>query len=151
MGVGFLGGGFGLGALGLAAAAADGDVAEYAALGPVAAAGLAEVAGLGEVVVVVVAELGVERVASRALQRLVVREEVGPQTTVYSASAAAAEEPAAAPSYRMYILHLKFYDQSNRKAWNQNHNTESLRRPAARISREIYFSGRSSHLVTEGF
>lgn len=61
MGVGFLGGGFGLGALGLAAAAADGDVAEDAALGPVAAAGLAEVARLGEVVVT---ELGVGRIAA---------------------------------------------------------------------------------------
>jgi hypothetical protein len=42
-----------------AAATADGDVAERAALGPVPAARLAEVARLGEVVVVVVAELGV--------------------------------------------------------------------------------------------
>ncbi|KAI3416881.1 BSD domain-containing protein [Psidium guajava] len=65
--------GLGLGgALGFPAAAADGDVAEDAALGPVPPAALAEVAGLGEVVVVVVAEFGVERVAARALQRLVV-------------------------------------------------------------------------------
>jgi len=52
--------------LGLAAPAADGDVAEGPAFCPVPAAGLAEVAGLGEVVVVVVAELGVGGVASRA-------------------------------------------------------------------------------------
>lgn len=38
------------------ASAADGDVAEGAAFGPVAAASLAEMAGLGEVVVVVVTE-----------------------------------------------------------------------------------------------
>ncbi|KAG0452199.1 hypothetical protein HPP92_026076 [Vanilla planifolia] len=50
----------------LQAAAADGDVAEGAAFGPVAAAALAEVAGLCEAVVVVVAELGVRRVAARA-------------------------------------------------------------------------------------
>jgi len=57
----------GAGALGvLAAASADGDVAEGAAVGPVAAAGLAEVARLGVVVVVVVAELGVGGVAPRA-------------------------------------------------------------------------------------
>ncbi|MFS7974044.1 hypothetical protein Hanom_Chr09g00863821 [Helianthus anomalus] len=49
-----------------AAAAADGDVSEGAAVGPVAAAGLAEVTGLGEVVVVVVAEFGVGGVAAGA-------------------------------------------------------------------------------------
>jgi hypothetical protein len=48
--------------------AADGDVAERAAAGPVAAAGAAEVAGLGEGVVVEVAELGVGGVAARALE-----------------------------------------------------------------------------------
>uniref|UniRef100_A0A8R7QJD1 Uncharacterized protein n=1 Tax=Triticum urartu TaxID=4572 RepID=A0A8R7QJD1_TRIUA len=57
----------------LAAAAADGDVAERAALGPVAAARLAEVARLGEVVVVVVAELGVGGVAPGATQRRLLR------------------------------------------------------------------------------
>lgn len=41
------------------AAAADGDVAEGAAFGPVAAASLAEMAGLREVVVVVVTEFRV--------------------------------------------------------------------------------------------
>jgi hypothetical protein len=51
---------------GLARAAADGDVAEGSALGPVAAAGPAEVARLRRVVVVVVAELGVPRLAPRA-------------------------------------------------------------------------------------
>lgn len=50
----------------LAAATADGDVAERAAVGPVAAARLAEVAGLREIVVVVVAEFGVGGVAPRA-------------------------------------------------------------------------------------
>ena len=64
----------GAGALGVfAAAAADGDVAEGAAVGPVAAAGLAEVAGLGVVVVVVVAELGVGGVAAWARQVLLLR------------------------------------------------------------------------------
>lgn len=63
--------GGGAGALGvLAGAAADGDVAEGPAMSPVATAGLAEVAGLREVVVVVVAELGVGRVAARARQLL---------------------------------------------------------------------------------
>jgi len=56
--------------LGLPAAAADGDVTEGAAFGPVAAAGLAEVAGLAQAVVVVVAELCVGRVAPRALEGL---------------------------------------------------------------------------------
>lgn len=52
--------GCGAGAFGgFAAAATDGDVAEGAAVGPVTAAGLTEVTGLREVVVVVVAELGV--------------------------------------------------------------------------------------------
>jgi hypothetical protein len=50
----------------LARAAADGDVAEGSALGPVSPAGLAEVARLRRVVVVVVAELGVPRLAPRA-------------------------------------------------------------------------------------
>jgi hypothetical protein len=58
------------GALRLAAAAAHGDVAQDAALGPVPAAALAEVARLRQVVVVVVAELGVGRLAPRALHRL---------------------------------------------------------------------------------
>lgn len=50
-------GGGGAGALGiLPATAANGDVAEGAAVGPVSAAGLTEVAGLREVIVVVVAE-----------------------------------------------------------------------------------------------
>lgn len=43
----------------LASATADGDVAESAASGPVAAAVFAEVTGLGEVVVVEVAEFGI--------------------------------------------------------------------------------------------
>ena len=58
-----------LDALVLSASAADGDVAEGAAAGPVSLAGLAEVARLGQAVVVVVAELGVRRVAPRAPQR----------------------------------------------------------------------------------
>jgi len=67
-------GGFGgfVGAFGFAAAASDRDVAEDAPFGPVAAAVFAEVAGLGEVVVVVVTELGVERITAGALKRLVV-------------------------------------------------------------------------------
>jgi len=64
------------------------------------------VAGLREVVVVVVTELGVERVATGSLQRLVVLVDVGPQTTVYS-SATTEEPAAAAASNRMYILHLR--------------------------------------------
>uniref|UniRef100_A0A8R7UKR1 Uncharacterized protein n=1 Tax=Triticum urartu TaxID=4572 RepID=A0A8R7UKR1_TRIUA len=65
------GGGRGLGGLGAlvaAAAAPDGDVAERAAAGPVASAGLAEVTGLREGVVVEVAELGVGGLAARALE-----------------------------------------------------------------------------------
>ncbi|KAF5468341.1 hypothetical protein F2P56_012499 [Juglans regia] len=57
----------------LAGATTDGDVAKGAALGPIAAAGLAEVAGLGEVVVVVVAELGGGGTAARARERLSLR------------------------------------------------------------------------------
>jgi hypothetical protein len=60
------------GALVLAASSSDGDVAERAALGPVAAARLAEVARLREAVIVVVAELGVRGLAPRALERLIV-------------------------------------------------------------------------------
>lgn len=52
----------------LSAAAADGYVAEGAAVSPVPTAGLAEVARLGEVVVVVVAELGVWGIASGAFE-----------------------------------------------------------------------------------
>ena len=65
------GGGGGFGALGaLAGATADGNVPKGAAFGPVAAAALAEVARLRDVVVVVVAELGVGGVASGAPQVL---------------------------------------------------------------------------------
>ena len=54
------GGGASAGAFrGFASAAADGNVAESSAVSPVTAAGFAEVARLGEVVVVVVTELGV--------------------------------------------------------------------------------------------
>ena len=57
------------GALGvLAAAATHRNVAESAALGPVAAAVLAEVAGLGEIVVVVVAEFSVGGFTARAFE-----------------------------------------------------------------------------------
>ena len=48
-----------------AESAADGNVEERAAFGPVSAAGFAEVARLVEVVVVEVAELGVRRAAAR--------------------------------------------------------------------------------------
>ena len=66
--VGVVGGGFGLvGAFGFTATTADGDIAKDAAFGPVAAAVLAEMARLGEVVVVVVTELGVKGVTARAL------------------------------------------------------------------------------------
>lgn len=44
---------------GLTGSAADGDIPERAAFGPVAATGFTEVPGLGEAVVVEVAELGV--------------------------------------------------------------------------------------------
>ena len=57
----------GRGAFVLAGAAADWDVAEGAAFGPVATACFAEVSGLREAVVVVVAEFGVGGVAARAL------------------------------------------------------------------------------------
>jgi len=53
----------------LPAAGSDGDIAEGAAGGPVAVAGLAEVAGLVDVVVVEVAELGLLALAPRARQR----------------------------------------------------------------------------------
>lgn len=52
----------------LPAAAANGDVAEGAAAGPVALAGLAEMSGLGEAVIVVVAELGIGGVAAGAFE-----------------------------------------------------------------------------------
>ena len=89
-------GGFG-GAFGFAATAADGDVAEDAAFGPVAAAVFAEVTGLGEVVVVVVAELGVEGVAARALQGLLA-------LMVGSEPPVAGEKPPSA--HGVYFLHL---------------------------------------------
>ena len=57
----------------LAAATADGDVAEGAAMGPVPATGFAEVARLGVVVVVVVAELGVGGLATGAGEVLLLR------------------------------------------------------------------------------
>ncbi len=50
----------------LTGATADGDVTEGPTVGPVATAGLAEVAWLREVVVVVVAELGVGGVTAWA-------------------------------------------------------------------------------------
>jgi len=59
----------GLGAAVLAAAAADGDVAERAAFGPVASAGFAEIAGLRQAVVVVVTEFGVAGSATRTIGR----------------------------------------------------------------------------------
>uniref|UniRef100_A0A0A9E796 Uncharacterized protein n=1 Tax=Arundo donax TaxID=35708 RepID=A0A0A9E796_ARUDO len=62
-------GGVALAAAPVLAAAADGHVAERAALGPVPAARLAEVPRLRAAVVVVVAELGVGGVAPRALPR----------------------------------------------------------------------------------
>ena len=61
--------GGGLSAAVLATAAADGDVAERAAFGPVASAGFAEIAGLRQAVVVVVTEFGVGRSATRAIGR----------------------------------------------------------------------------------
>nr|GMC54554.1 hypothetical protein PanWU01x14_251760 [Ipomoea batatas] len=62
-------GGFRFRSLAFPAAAADGDVAEDAAFGPVPPAALTEVTRLREVVVIVIAKFGVERVASGALQR----------------------------------------------------------------------------------
>ena len=68
------GGGGGAGAFGVfATAAADGDVTEGAAVDPVATKGFAEVARLGEVVVVVVTELGVGGVAARTWEMLLFR------------------------------------------------------------------------------
>lgn len=101
--------GFGLGrgrrrgAFGLAAAAADGDVAEDAALGPVAAAVLAEVAGLGEVVVVVIAEFGVERIAPGAFQGGGLVVAVWPQSPVTEHPTAGA---AGSATDGVYVLHL---------------------------------------------
>lgn len=63
-------GGVALGALVLAAAAADGDVAEGAASGPVALAGFAKVSRLRQAVVVVVTKLGIGGIAARALERV---------------------------------------------------------------------------------
>lgn len=56
-----------LGAFGFAAATADGDVAQDASFSPVASAALAEVSRLGKIIVVVVAKLGVQRIATGAL------------------------------------------------------------------------------------
>lgn len=62
------------GALGiLAGTAADGDVSERAAFGPVTAAVLAVMARLGEVVIVVIAEFGVGGFTAGALELLVLR------------------------------------------------------------------------------
>lgn len=83
-------------ALRLAAASPDGDVSEDASLGPIAAAGLTEVSGLGEVVIVVVTEFGVEGVAARALECLV---RVRPHSPI-------SEYPAGAWCHRSEILHL---------------------------------------------
>lgn len=67
-------GGGGARALGiLSAAATDRDVAEGPTVSPVAAAGLAEVTRLREVVVVVVAELGIGGLAPRAREVLLLR------------------------------------------------------------------------------
>lgn len=63
-------GGVALGALVLAASAANGDVAEGAASGPVALAGFAKVARLRQAVVVVVTKLGIGGIAARALERV---------------------------------------------------------------------------------
>ena len=52
----------------LATATTDGDVAEGATFGPVAAAGFTEVSGLGQAVVVVVAEFGVGRSTTWAIR-----------------------------------------------------------------------------------
>lgn len=88
-----------LGALGLPAAAADGDVAEDAAFGPVTAAAFTEVARLREVVVIVVAELRVERITTRTLQRLlivviiiIILVVVWPDSSVSAAASAAVEK-----------------------------------------------------------
>lgn len=58
---------FRLGALGFAAATADGNVTQNATFSPVASAALAEVPRLGKIIVVVVAKFGVQRIATRAL------------------------------------------------------------------------------------
>lgn len=72
-------------------------------MGPVATARLAEVARLREVVVVVVAELGVERIAPGTLQGLLILVVVLSQPPVSTASASA-KEPASTD--RMYLLHF---------------------------------------------
>ncbi|PON82987.1 hypothetical protein TorRG33x02_211930 [Trema orientale] len=108
---------FRLRTLSLPATTADGNVAEDAAFGPVAAAVLAEMAGLREVVVVVVAELGVERIATRTLQGLLMILMMvvlmRPQPPVSSATAPCREEPP--PSDRVNVLHFKYIAQFSRK------------------------------------
>lgn len=56
----------GLSTAGFTGSAADGDVAEETAFGPVATARFTQVAGLGQAVVVVVTEFGVGRSTARA-------------------------------------------------------------------------------------
>lgn len=74
--IGFLGSHF----LILSAATTHRNVPEGASFGPVPSAGLAKVPRLREAVVVVIAELGVGRVTSRALEGLVM---LGPQPSLY--------------------------------------------------------------------
>lgn len=57
----------------LTGSAADGDVAKSATVSPVTAAGFAEMARLREIIVIVVAEFGVERIAARAGERVGLR------------------------------------------------------------------------------
>nr|GMC69582.1 hypothetical protein TorRG33x02_211930 [Ipomoea batatas] len=106
-----------LGALGFPAATADGNVAEDAAFGPVAAAALAEVARLGEVIVIIIAELGIERIAAGALQlrRLVV---VWPQPPITSTG----EHPSSTAANWVNILHI-----STTKRANLHHPHRDLR------------------------
>lgn len=88
---------FGLGCtFGFTAATSDGHVTEYAAFGPVTAAALAEVARLREVVIVVVAEFGVERFAAWALEGLlVVQGVVRPKSPVHAELPASTSSAAA--------------------------------------------------------
>lgn len=63
---------FRLGSFRFPATSSDGDVTEDAAFSPVASAALAEVSRLGEIIVVIVAKFGVQGIATRTLQSLLV-------------------------------------------------------------------------------
>nr|ACN26647.1 unknown [Zea mays] len=97
------------GGRGLARAAADGDVAERSPARPVAAAGPAEVARLGQVVVVVVAELGVGGLAARARQAL----RLPPASRAGTAAAAAGGHGSRQRPPVRHLAHLRGSGRAN--------------------------------------